>query len=111
MVTVPKLMLVVIFVAGLVVGWLLAAVRIRGRVSFSIQPTAEGAPGIVTKSVTVRTMELRCLCGSVWKFRDAAGPPKPAYEPYPSGDTYSCPNCGRAIDLKQIRKLEGEAKV
>ena len=41
------------------------------------------------------------------EFRD---PVEPADQPYPSGDSVTCRNCGRTRDLKEIRKPEGESR-
>lgn len=104
------------FVAGIAVGWFFGTARIRlgGSMRVSTAPP-EATPGICTnwsgeavKSASkARTMELRCKCGSVWKFRD---PPEPGFEPFPVGDSFSCPKCGFATDLRRIRKLVQDAR-
>lgn len=98
------------FVAGIVVGWILANVtRTREAIQLSTLPpgtdASAGAPRLAMKKV--RTMELKCKCGSVLKFRD---PVEPGYEPYPSGDSFSCSGCGKVYDLGEIRKLEKSAQ-
>jgi hypothetical protein len=103
-----KLTVVGIFIAGLLMGWLIATFRIGGRFRISLRPVGSDTPWLVTK--TVRTMELKCGCGSVWKFRNADGPVKPGYQPYPTGSSYVCPNCGRVTDLNEIQKLEQDLK-
>ena len=55
----------------------------------------------------VRTIELKCKCGSVLKFRD---PVEPGYQPYPLGDSFTCSGCGKAYDLREIRNLEKGAQ-
>lgn len=107
--TISPFALIGIFGAGLVIGGLIANIKIKARVHFSNLPAHTGSSFVTTK--TVRTMELKCACGSHWKFRDSAGAPTPGYEPYPSGDSFSCPKCGKVIDLNEIRKLEADAKV
>jgi hypothetical protein len=102
-----SLLLIAVFVAGLAAGWLLATFRPRARLS--LQPTGTGTSSLAAKRA--RILELKCGCGSVWKFRDSTGALPPGYEPYPKGDSYTCPNCGRSIDLKAIQKLEADRKV
>ncbi len=94
------------FVAGIVVGWMLANVtRTKETLQVSALPSgtdlSSGARRVAMTKV--RTMELKCKCGSVLKFRD---PVEPGYQPYPSGDSFSCSDCGKVYDLKEIRKLE-----
>jgi len=97
------------FGAGIVIGWILATVT-RGRATIQLSALPPGTD-MNTGSVRVamkktRTMELKCKCGSVLKFRD---PVEPGYQPYPSGDSFSCSGCGKVYDLKEIRKLEKSA--
>jgi hypothetical protein len=101
------LLVVAAFLAGLGAGWLLATVRGKGSGRTSLLPTdtATGTRRPVTRRI--QTMELKCACGSLLKFRD---PVEPGYQPYPSGDSVTCPNCGRTRDLKEIRKLESESR-
>ena len=104
--TAPGPLLRIAFVAGIVVGWILAKVTRGGamiKVS-SLPPGTDTNTGSVRVAMKkTRTMELKCKCGSVLKFRD---PVEPGYEPYPSGDSFSCSGCGKVYDLKEIRKLE-----
>jgi len=97
------------FGAGIVIGWILATVT-RGRATIQLSALPPGTdmntgPVRVAMKKT-RTMELKCKCGSVLKFRD---PVEPGYQPYPSGDSFSCSGCGKVYDLKEIRKLEKSA--
>ena len=88
----PYLLIVIAFVAGIAVGWLLATVRVRGTIHVSARPMGTNS-GAGTRSLVgtkTRTMELKCTCGSLLKFRD---PVEPGYQPYPSGDSVVCPNC------------------
>jgi hypothetical protein len=94
------------FVAGIVVGWILANVtRTREMIQLSaLPPGADMNTGSMRVAMKkTRTMELKCKCGSVLKFRD---PLEPGYQPYPSGDSFSCSGCGKVYDLKEIHKLE-----
>ena len=99
--------LVGIFFAGLIVGWFIATLRVRGNIRFSFLPSGKVTPFLATK--TTRTLELKCDCGSTWKFRDTAGPLAPGFQPYPTGDSYACPKCGKVTDLNEIRRLAGNA--
>jgi hypothetical protein len=96
-----------IFLAGLVAGWLIATLRVNGNLRFSFLPQGKARPFLATK--TTRTLELKCACGSLWKFRDTPGLLAPGFQPYPTGDSYSCPKCGKVTDLNEIRKLAGDA--
>jgi hypothetical protein len=104
------LFIAIVFLAGIAIGWLLATIRVKGRISVSLQPpgTSMGAQGLVTtKTSKTRKMEIKCACGSLMKFRD---PVEPGYQPYPTGDSVTCPNCGTSKDLTEIRKLERNAQ-
>ena len=99
------LFIAIAFLAGIAVGWLLATVRVKGRINVSLEPpgSSTGTQGLVTtKTSKTRMMEIKCACGSLMKFRD---PVEPGYQPYPTGDSVTCPNCGRSKDLTEIRKL------
>ncbi|MGA7869270.1 MAG: hypothetical protein WCA22_00085 [Candidatus Binatus sp.] len=98
------------FVAGIIIGWMLANVtRTTETIQLSaIPPGTDLSTGARRVAKTkVRTMELKCKCGSVLKFRD---PVEPGYQPYPSGDSFSCSGCGKVYDLREIRKLEKGAQ-
>ncbi len=109
--SVSYLLIAIAFVVGIAVGWLLATVRVKGTIHVSALPT-ETSSGAGARSLVptkTRTMELKCACGSLLKFRD---PVEPGYQLYPSGDSVVCPNCGKIKDLSEIRKiLEKDAQV
>ena len=94
------------FVAGIVVGWMLANVT-RTRETIQLAASAPGTDlGAGARRIAktkVRVMELKCKCGSVLKFRD---PLEPGYQPYPSGDSFTCSGCGKVYDLREIHNLE-----
>ena len=99
------LLIAIAFFAGIAVGWLLSNV-VKGRLQFSLAPGAStGARWLVTTKT--REMKLKCVCGSLMKFCD---PVKPGYQPFPTGDSVTCPNCGKTMDVTEIRKLEGSAQ-
>ncbi len=103
-------MLGLAFVAGIVVGWMLANVtRTRETIQLSALPpgTDQSSGARRFAKTKVRIMELKCKCGSVLKFRD---PVEPGYEPYPSGDSFICSVCGKVYDLRQIHNLEKGAQ-
>lgn len=98
------------FVAGIIVGWMLANLRRTTETSQLSAPPPGTDLSIGARPVAktkVRTMELKCKCGSVLKFRD---PVEPGYQPYPLGDSFTCSGCGKAYDLKEIRNLEKGAQ-
>ena len=101
----------IVFAAGIFVGWLLATVtRTRATIELSALPpgtdASAGAARVAVKKV--RTMELKCRCGSMLKFRD---PVEPGYQPFPSGDSFTCSSCGKVYDLREIHKLEKDAHI
>jgi len=105
-ITIPVLGLVLVFVVGLVVGWLLGRVRLQGAVNVSLQGTGAGAGSSRTFSFakTVRILTLKCQCGATWRFHETSGHPDQGSQPMPSGDAFTCPNCGRSMDLHEVRK-------
>jgi hypothetical protein len=95
------------FFAGIAVGWLLATVRVKGRIQVSLAPPGTGTPARLNITTKTRKMEIKCGCGSLMKFRD---PVEPGYQPYPTGGSVTCPDCGRTKDLTEIRKLERDVQ-
>ncbi len=91
----------VVFVAGIVVGWILANVmRTRETILSALPPGTDLGTGARRLGKTkIRIMELKCQCGTMLKFRD---PVEPGYEPYPSGDSFTCSGCGKVFDLREI---------
>ncbi len=71
-ITLSELELAGIFLAGLFAGWLIATLRVSGNLRFSFQPPGKVSPFLATKKT--RTLELKCACGSISKFRDTQGP-------------------------------------
>lgn len=102
----PYLLAAIAFFVGVAVGWLLAVARAKGRIDVSL--ALPGASTVTRRAVMIKrqTIEVKCPCGSLMKFRD---PVAPGYQPYPTGDSVTCPSCGRTNDLTEIRKLEGDA--
>jgi hypothetical protein len=108
-VTGPYLFAAIAFIAGIAVGWVLATARAKASTSDFTSPLMTGSAAGTGRSARVkaRTMEMKCACGSLSKFRD---PVEPGYLPFPDGDSIACPNCGRVTKLKEIRKLAGDAQ-
>lgn len=104
------LFLAIVFFAGIAVGWLLATVRVKARINVSLEPpgTSTGTQQLMTTKLSkMRKMEIKCACGSLMRFCD---PAEPGYQPYPTGDSVTCSNCGRTKDLTEIRKMVGDAQ-
>jgi len=98
-----------VFFLGLLLGWTIGRWRFR----FSVSLEKPGDPASHTRWVVetnVRKLELKCECGAVAKFRDPLGSPNEGFQLYPPGDSYTCSQCGRSIDLKQVRSLESDAR-
>ena len=101
---------IALVVAGIGVGWALATRRSKKalmRDFMSQAATGSVASGGRPAKVAVRTMEMKCGCGSVSKFRD---PVEPGYLPFPDGDSFACPNCGRVRKLNEINRLVRDAR-
>ena len=98
------------FIAGFLVGWLTATVRLRGKVQLTLSPV--DTPSLGNKSLVIKKvvglMELKCNCGAAWKFYDASYPSAPGSLLYHWEDSYTCPNCGKATDIREIRKIQEE---
>lgn len=95
-----------VFVAGIVIGWILANVmRTRDTILSALPPGTDlgAGSGLRIGKTKIRIMELKCKCGTMLKFRD---PVAPGYEPYPSGDSFACSNCGKVYNLAEMRNLE-----
>jgi hypothetical protein len=101
----------IIFFAGVVIGWLMSRVRLLGNVNISVQrgDPASGERSTFVVAKTVRSMSLKCQCGSTWKFHETGGHADEGSQPMPSGDAFTCPNCGRSIDLKPVREAGMDA--
>lgn len=63
------------FVAGIAVGFLLA---VRFKMSVSVLPSGAGAGKRLLMTEKIHMMEVKCVCGSLLKFRD---PVEPGYQP------------------------------
>ena len=116
-VTLSVFALAAIFLFGVAVGWMMATVRVRGSVKIGFP--ADIQRGTIPRGVrfiksgntaTVRRLTLTCQCGATWKFAEGTSPLPPETQPIPRGDSFVCPNCGKAIDLKQERQLEAQAE-
>ena len=113
-ITLPAFAILAIFLLGIVVGWMFAKVRVSASVRVGSpgpdisQANASGMR--LTRRVnTVRRLTLKCKCGATWKFAEGISPLPPNTNPIPTGDSFVCPGCGNAIDLKQERQLEAQA--
>jgi hypothetical protein len=59
-----------------------------------------------TKSVN---LAIKCACGLVHRFHKVNGKAAAGSQPFPQGDVYICPGCGKSLDLKSLRELAGKA--
>jgi hypothetical protein len=101
-----------IFLAGFAVG-VVAKARGGGamRIGFSTGDFPQGTVpgGIKISKSLVRRLTLKCRCGAKWDFAEGSGALPPGTKPFPTGDAFECPSCGRSIDLKAERQAEAEA--
>ena len=107
-ITISALGLAGIFVLGFVIGWVCGKARIGGSFNISVERAdpASGSNPTFVFAKTVKTMSLKCQCGETWRFHETSGHPDQGSQPMPEGDSYTCPKCGRTIDLREIRKLQ-----
>lgn len=108
--TAPYLMVAIALVfAGIGVGWALATRRSKESLMKDFMSQAAGAvaSGGGPARVAVRTMEMKCSCGSVSKFRD---PVEDGYLPFPDGDSFACPSCGRVRKMGEIKRMVRDAR-
>jgi hypothetical protein len=98
-----------IFAVGVLVGWLIATLRLLRTFQISVTRGSGDSPPKLAFAKTERLLELKCECGSQWKFREGPGDMPPGFRPFPVGASFVCPNCGRSTDLTQVRKLQASA--
>jgi hypothetical protein len=103
----PRVAILIAFLLGIGVGWLVATVRVKGKIHVSMSPASSGTGNRWAVTKTTQVMELTCACGELLKFRN---PVEPGYQPFPSGDSVTCPHCGRVTSLTEIHKLEKDAQ-
>jgi len=106
--TVPAALLFGIFIAGYALGWITALTRLRSSVNFKsavdLANPSQMALGSAAASLT-HFYQIKCKCGTTVKFRGANDSGPSDLPPFPDGDTYTCPNCGTAMDLKPVREV------
>ncbi len=100
---------------GFIAKWFFRHVRTRWKLNVSFQPQSapahSGSSLMVEKfERTAHSLSLKCECGTTWRFHETSGHADPDSQPMPAGDSFTCPNCGRAIDLSEARKLETSLK-
>ena len=115
---VPRLLLILAPIAVIAAFFALRR-KLAARAGFSsaaFPPSGASATGeVITQSFTSLTatksvdMTIKCGCGAVHHFHSGGTGAVPGATPLPEGDTFTCPQCGKAIDLTQARKLLGRA--
>ena len=107
--TVPAALLFGIFIAGCALGWITALARLRSSGSFRSGGQLADVSQVLLDNAkgasAAHFYQIKCKCGTTVKFRGAhdAGPSN--LPPFPEGDTYTCPNCGTAMDLKPVKEM------
>lgn len=106
--TVSALALVGIFAAGCALGWIISLIRgfnFAGvRLAAKLLSSADRSVQLPAVPSTTQLYELNCKCGEVLKFRGPRDTGTSGLPPLPDDDFYSCPMCGAAINLRQIRE-------
>jgi hypothetical protein len=107
--TVSLMLLLGIFLAGYALGWIMATARSRsifGSKSGDISADAVRAfEAQLGNKATTKMFRLKCKCGAVWNFRSGDTPGASEVPVLPDGDSYTCPTCGFAINLKPVREM------
>lgn len=102
MYSVSLLTLVFIFAVGVAVGRILRPTKIN--LAGSFMPHSRFGVN------RVKILKVKCQCGEQLEFRDPPDPSYPDALPFPTGDSVTCPKCGRAFDLAAVR-AEGPPRV
>jgi len=107
--TVPTALLFGIFIAGYALGWITALTRQRGSVSYrSGADLADASQMLLDRAKAASSThfyQIKCKCGTTVKFRGTHDTGPSDLPAFPDGDTYTCPNCGTAMDLKPVREI------
>jgi hypothetical protein len=101
-----------VFLSGIAIGWIAAKAGVGGTINVGLSsqlPQGTMPGGITIANSMVRKLTLQCLCGAKWNFAEGSGALPLGNNPFPTGDSFECPSCGRSIDLKAERQLEAEA--
>lgn len=111
-ITIPALVLLLIFLGGLAVGWFLGRVRLQTKFNISFQKPGQASASspVFAVAKTVQTLNLKCQCGATWRFHETSGHADQGSQPMPTGDSFTCPKCGRNIDLRELHKIQPEIK-
>jgi hypothetical protein len=111
-INIPVIGLIFVFLFGALFGWFLGRRRLQGGLSISVHDpgVTSGANRTFAISKTVRSLSLKCECGSTWRFHETSGHADQGSQPMPTGDSFTCPSCGRSIDLRELRKALADAK-
>jgi hypothetical protein len=111
--TIPMLGLVAVFVVGVLVGWIASRNGNFGNLKIAFEKpdvtSSSGHAFFVGK--TVMASNLKCECGSPWRFREPGGQPEQGSQPMPAGDSSIRKKCGRTIDPREMPKLESESRL
>ena len=97
------------YVGGCFTGWVLAS---KSKPSeYELMPSANEStrPSRTIRRVRSKVLEVRCKCGATHKFAEGAAALGPDFKPFPQGDTFTCPDCGRDFNLQEARKLAEQA--
>jgi hypothetical protein len=107
--TVPTALLFGIFIAGYALGWITALTRLRSSLSFKSGADLANPPLMemdwAKAASSTHFYQIKCKCGTTVKFRGAHDTGPSDLPVFPEGDTYTCPSCGTAMDLKPIREI------
>ena len=122
-VTLSTFGILLIFLGGVIVGWLFATMRARGVVDMTAPAAPQknefsqllaAAPSTTTKTIfrinknVLRTMNFKCKCGAEVKFSDHPNP-SAGVQPFPEGDSFACAKCGATQNLGDLQHLIDEA--
>jgi hypothetical protein len=107
--TVSVVLLLGIFLSGYALGWIMASLRQRSTLGSKLgDASADPLRSLATqlgKTAASKEYRLKCKCGAVWNFRSGEGSGPSDVPTLPDGDSYTCPTCGFAINLRPIREM------
>jgi hypothetical protein len=107
--TVSVVLLFGIFLSGYALGWIMASLRQRStlasRLGDASADSVRSFESQLGKTTTSKMYRLKCKCGAVWNFRSGDGSGPSDVPALPDGDSYTCPTCGFAINLRPIREM------
>ena len=107
--TVPLVLFFGIFLAGYMLGWMMATLRQRSNLGSKLGEASPESLATLATSIArtsaSESIRLKCTCGAIWNFRGPNDTSQSDQPTLPDGDSYTCPKCNRTIDLRPMREM------